>query len=220
MALRQRARNDEDKQARRAAILTEADALLGEHPYARITMAQVAAASGLAKGTLYLYFRSKEELFLALLERELVAWFGALRDRFGTLPSVSPDILGREFAGSLETCRTLSDLLVILHTILEQNVDASAALAFKLVLRDELDAAGEALEFIWPQLPQGAGPRTLLRMYALLIGMRQIAFPSAVIADILAREDMTSLRVDFTRDLAESIADLLRGAAHSLGGGA
>lgn len=220
MALRQRARNDEDKLARRAAILTEAGSLLSEHPYARITMAQVAASSGLAKGTLYLYFRSKEELFLALLERELVAWLGALRERLERLPSVDPDILGREFASSLEERRTLSDLLVILHTILEQNVAAPAALAFKLVLRDQLEAAGSALELVWPQLPEGAGPRTLLRMYALLIGMRQIAFPSPEIAIILAREDMTSLRVDFARDLAQSIADLLRGAAHSLGGGA
>lgn len=220
MALRQRARNDEDKQVRRAAILTEAGALLGKHPYARITMAQVAAGSGLAKGTLYLYFRSKEELFLALLERELVAWFAALRDRLGALPSVDPDVLGHEFAGSLEERRTLSDLLVILHTILEQNVDAAAALAFKLVLRDQLEDAGQALEFVWPQLPKGTGPRTLLRMYALLIGFRQVAFPSTVVAEILAREDMASLRVDFTRDLAQSIADLLRGAAHSLGGGA
>ncbi|MGH1345102.1 MAG: TetR family transcriptional regulator [Nannocystales bacterium] len=220
MALRQRARNHEDKQARRAAILSEADALLGSHPYARITMAQVAAQSGLAKGTLYLYFRSKEELFLALLERELVAWFGALRERLATLPTVNPDVLGQEFASSLETRRTLSDLLVILHTILEQNVDAPAALAFKLVLRDQIHAAGEALELVWPPLPKGSGPRTLLRMYALLIGLRQIAFPSPVIADILAREDMASLRVEFVQDLAVSIADLLRGAAHSLGGGA
>ncbi|MBV1856958.1 MAG: TetR family transcriptional regulator [Nannocystaceae bacterium] len=220
MALRQRARNDEDKQARRARILTEASTLLGTHPYARITMAQVAASSGLAKGTLYLYFRSKEELFLALLEEELVVWFGALRERLGTLPSVNPDILGREFASSLETRHTLSALLVILHTILEQNVDTSAALAFKLRLRDEIHAAGGTLELVWPPLPKGAGPRTLLRMYALLIGMRQIAFPSAVVAAILAREDMASLRIDFTQELTQGIADLLRGSAHSLGGGA
>ncbi len=220
MALRQRARNDEDKQVRRAEILTQAAALLGKQPYARITMSQVAAGCGLAKGTLYLYFRSKEALFLALLQRELVAWFEALRGRLGVLASVDPDILGHEFASSLEERRTLSELLVILHTILEQNVDASAALAFKRVLRDQLEDAGQALEFVWPQLREGTGPRTLLRMYALLIGFRQVAFPSSVIAGILAREDMASLRVDFTRDLAQSIACLLRGGAQSLSGGA
>jgi AcrR family transcriptional regulator len=86
MALRQRARNDEDKQVRRAEILTQAAALLGKHPYARITMSQVAAGSGLAKGTLYLYFRSKEELFLALLQRELVACSRRCADGSACLP--------------------------------------------------------------------------------------------------------------------------------------
>ena len=213
MALRQRARNDEDKQARRASILTEAGRLLGEHPYARITMAQVAGACGLAKGTLYLYFRSKEELFLGLLERELLEWFGALRDRLATIPGVTAETLGWEFATSLEQRELLSNLLVILHTILEHNVDATTALAFKTTLRDQLTQAGDELEAVWPALPKGRGPRVLLRMYALLIGLRQVAFPSPKIAEILAREDMESLRVDFTRDLAESLRDLLSGAA-------
>ena len=220
MALRQRARNDEDKQARRAAILTEAGTLLLEHAYGRITMAQVAAACGLAKGTLYLYFRSKEELFLALLERELLEWFASLRDRLERIAEVDAEVLGREFATSLERRRLLSDLLVILHTVLEHNVDGETAVAFKEVLRDQLEEAGAALEAVWPALPAGAGPRTLLRMYALLIGLRQVAFPSPKIATILARDDMAALRVDFSRDLAESLRDLLLGAAHSLGGGA
>lgn len=213
MALRQRARNEEDKQARRASILSEAGRLLGEHPYGRITMAQVARACGLAKGTLYLYFRSKEDLFLGLLEQALLEWFGALRDRLAAIPGVTAETLGWEFATSLEQRELLSNLLAILHTILEHNVDTATALAFKTTLRDQLKQAGEELEAVWPALPTGSGPRVLLRMYALLIGLRQVAFPPPKIAEILAREDMESLRVDFTRDLAESLRDLLSGAA-------
>ena len=220
MALRQRARNAEDKQARRAAILSEAGSLLREHSYGRITMAQVAAACGLAKGTLYLYFRSKEELFLALLERELVDWLQTLRASLDSLPEVTAHDVGQAFAHSLDTRRTLTDLLVILHTILEQNVDAQVALAFKLVLRDALEQTGAALEAKWSALPVGSGPRTLLRLYALLIGVHQVAHPSPAVADILAREDMDSLRLDFREDLAQSITDMLRGAAQPLGGGA
>jgi AcrR family transcriptional regulator len=214
MALRQRARNDEDKQARRAAILTEAGVLLGEHPYARITMAQVARACGLAKGTLYLYFRSKEELFLALLERELVDWLASLQAQLSACKDASPELLGQAFAASLQPRRTLTELLVILHTILERNVDAEVALAFKAVLRDQLEHSGAALESACPALEPGSGPRTLLRLYALLIGMHQVAHPSPAVAGILAREDMAALRLDFVPDLAQSIAHMLRGATH------
>jgi AcrR family transcriptional regulator len=44
-------------------------------------MAELAEQCGLAKGTLYLYFDSKEELFLAALELELAAWFEHLATR-------------------------------------------------------------------------------------------------------------------------------------------
>ncbi len=211
MTLRQRARNDEDKQARRAAILVQAAQLIEQYSYAKITMAQVARACGLAKGTLYLYFRSKEELFLALVEQELVAWFDDLLDALGQLPSVTADAFGEHFAASVAQRRTLRELLVILHTILEQNVDPDTALTFKAVVRDKLLEGGAALEQVWPAIPAGTGNRTLLRIYALMVGLEQMAFPSDTVASVLSREDMEALRVDFQQDLAAGVADMLRG---------
>src|SRR5512140_2346183 len=74
----QRARNDEDKEARRQLILGEALALYRATSYAEVKMADVAERSKLAKGTVFLYFPTKEALFLALLEDLLFAWFDTL----------------------------------------------------------------------------------------------------------------------------------------------
>lgn len=211
MPLKQRARNDEDKRARREAILTVTASLLEQHSYAKITMAQAARACGLAKGTLYLYFRSKEELFLGLVERELVAWFDVLFEDFATMPEHSAEAFAERFAASLAKRHVLRELLVILHTILEQNVDQQTAAAFKTVLRDKVLQGGEALENLWPGMPAGSGPRTLLRIYALLIGLQQLAFPAPAIAGVLEREDMAPLRFDFQHDLAVAVGDMLRG---------
>ena len=41
-------------------------------------MDRIADSSGVAKGTLYLYFRTKEALFLALYVERLRAWYGEL----------------------------------------------------------------------------------------------------------------------------------------------
>ncbi len=197
MALQQRARNDEDKQARAEAILCEAGGLLADHPYAKITMAQVAASCGLAKGTLYLYFRSKEELFLALLERELVAWFDGLDTLLSEGPGGSPEGFGARLAESLAERRTLGQLLVILHSVLEHNVDPARALAFKRVVRARLARGGAALEAHVPSIPTGTGARLLRRIHALAIGLLQ----------------MEALRLDFEHDLAASVATLVRGTA-------
>ena len=55
-------------EARREAILTEAKRLFMEMGYERATMGELAARLGGSKATLYGYFASKEDLFVAVVE--------------------------------------------------------------------------------------------------------------------------------------------------------
>ncbi|MEZ5893278.1 MAG: TetR/AcrR family transcriptional regulator [Parvularculaceae bacterium] len=50
------------------ALLAAAGAVFARHGYRSATIDQVAEAAGVAKGTVYLYFASKEDLFFALFE--------------------------------------------------------------------------------------------------------------------------------------------------------
>ena len=63
---RSRARSDDAKRARRRFIVTTANRLLRREGVDAFTMNKLAAAADLAKGTLYLYFATREELVLAL----------------------------------------------------------------------------------------------------------------------------------------------------------
>jgi AcrR family transcriptional regulator len=86
MAVKQRAVAVEDKEERRNAILDAAEALFLEHPDRMANVSEVADTAGVAKGTVYLYFPSKEEMLLALHERHVAAFFEeltALLDRPG-----------------------------------------------------------------------------------------------------------------------------------------
>jgi AcrR family transcriptional regulator len=58
-----------DKDARREAILDVAQQVFLEEGYAAASMSSIAARLGGSKGTLYNYFKSKEELFLAYIRR-------------------------------------------------------------------------------------------------------------------------------------------------------
>lgn len=60
-------RRDREKAQRRQDILRAAQSLFWELGYEKTTMARVAAAAELAPGTVYLYFPSKDSLYLALL---------------------------------------------------------------------------------------------------------------------------------------------------------
>ena len=66
-------RKDREKEARREQILRAAAKLFSEKGFEAATMAQIARQAELAPGTLYLYFKSKDELYFALLEPQLQA---------------------------------------------------------------------------------------------------------------------------------------------------
>ena len=85
-----RARSPEEKGQRRDDILRAAEQLWTRTPHADLSMNQVAREAGLAKGTLYLYFDTREELFLALLTEHLRAWVGELTTRLDERRPATP----------------------------------------------------------------------------------------------------------------------------------
>lgn len=63
-------RREREEGARLAAILSAAERIFAERGYFHARMDDIAEASELAKGTLYYYFKSKDEIFVHLLGRE------------------------------------------------------------------------------------------------------------------------------------------------------
>jgi TetR/AcrR family transcriptional repressor of mexJK operon len=60
-----------EQAAKRERILAAALRLFAREPYQAVTMDRVAEAAGVAKGTLYLYFPSKDALYLGVLSNGL-----------------------------------------------------------------------------------------------------------------------------------------------------
>ena len=66
------------KDARPAEILAAALALFAERGFATTRLEDVARAAGISKGTVFLYFPTKEDLFRAVVRHELVPNIAAL----------------------------------------------------------------------------------------------------------------------------------------------
>jgi AcrR family transcriptional regulator len=60
------------RQARAARILDAAAELLLRHGYRRVTVDDVASRAGIGKGTVYLHWKTREDLFKAVFEREVL----------------------------------------------------------------------------------------------------------------------------------------------------
>ncbi|HTM19030.1 MAG TPA: helix-turn-helix domain-containing protein [Kofleriaceae bacterium] len=59
-------RRDRERGQRRDSILRAAERVFADRGFAQTTMDQVAEAAELSKGTLYLYFKNKDDLFIGL----------------------------------------------------------------------------------------------------------------------------------------------------------
>src|SRR5258708_29460629 len=141
-------------------------------------MAEVAERAGLAKGTLYLYFKTKEELFLALQEQQLADWFDEVDRALAADRAdwTSGDVVSL-LCGTLERRPGVARLLAILSPTLEQNIPFAEALRFKRQLAERLAGTGSLLERPLPFFAAGEGARLLLRCQALVGGLQHLADP-------------------------------------------
>jgi AcrR family transcriptional regulator len=208
-----RARSEEEKQERRNAILSTAWRMYTREPsFAKFTMAALARQTGVAKGTLYLYFRTKEALFLALLESGFDAWFDVIDARLDDGEREwTPEDAAEAVVRSVRGRETLARLLSIQPAIVEHNVDYDAALRFKRQVMRRADVTGRRLEARLPFLRAGEGARLLVHLHALVIGVWQLAQPSPVIRRVMEAPELAPARVDFEEDLRLLITALLKG---------
>jgi AcrR family transcriptional regulator len=70
------------KQEVRTKILDAAEKLISKEGYHNTSMDEIVEESGLSKGAIYGYFRSKDELFLALQDRQLETSLKEIRSTF------------------------------------------------------------------------------------------------------------------------------------------
>ncbi len=92
-------RRDRDKQRRREDILGAARTLLLERGYEHTTIDDIARSAELAKGTIYLYFQSKEEIYVAIVDDGLDVLMGLITDSFDAASDPMTNLLAALDAG-------------------------------------------------------------------------------------------------------------------------
>ena len=81
------------KEARPGELLDAALDLFVEKGFAATKAEEVARRAGVSKGTLFLYFSSKEELFKAVVRKNIAGRFAEWNAEFDTFEGSTPDLL-------------------------------------------------------------------------------------------------------------------------------
>ena len=194
VAIKRRARSAEQKAQRRQTVLQVAERYFLEVGYEAFSMAQLAKRAGLVKGTLYLYFETREELFLTLYEQSLVRWSRAFIGRLsGPLPS-------RNYAQALyDTAMadgTFVPLLVRLEHVIEHNVSIPRLVASKRVFIDQVAVLAKASSHALT-VPLAQASEVVKTMGVLLIGATR-ADQGPSLDNELLPEEVQSLIASFS----------------------
>jgi AcrR family transcriptional regulator len=160
---------------KRDAILAAALRLIARFGLHNTPMSAVAREAGVAVGTVYLYFPSKEELLLAVHERNIDGYFRALSVRLEGDDAVTfDDILALTHRHIVEPPLFLP-LAARCFGMMGQGVPSEAAFAFKQRMAQRLQRAGAGLQRHFPDLATGGGVGLLRQSYALIIGLWQMS---------------------------------------------
>jgi AcrR family transcriptional regulator len=206
-----RARSDDDKLARREAIVHAAADTFDASEFDTFTMDQVAVKLGLAKGTLYRYFPTREALLLAVLRQDLDGWFATVDETLagaGTSHATASDEVVDAIIEPLLARPRIMRLLAVLPSILEHNVPYESALVFKQFLLERCGTTGALVDTALGAV-DGAGVRLLLQLNAGVIGLYHGAHPSPAVGAVLALREFAALRVDLPTELTHLAAALV-----------
>jgi len=204
----------EEKEARSTHILAVALELFMQDTRRLPTVDAIARKSGLAKGTIYLYFSSKEHIFASLLAQEWHGLLGVVADCFSGAMAAQKmiDQFALKFARYLSSHPYFLRLDSMGYALLEAKLPPDQFWAFKNQFVSHLKLMGSVIDRAL-SFEAGRGLTLLTRSYALTRGLWQLGdHPDTHRAHPNFAEHPFA-QIDFNTDLKEALLEYWAGAA-------
>ncbi len=209
-----RAMTKEAKEAKAQAILDKAEDMFLNSEYSKIKMSDIAAALGMSNGILFVYFPTKETLFLALLKREY-------EKRIARLLEIAKEIGIRDFSDlkkviltELEEVAESNPLFIRLQAmctaILEKNITPETMLEFKTSMYSKAMAACEVIA------KTGIiSKETIFEIFmtelSIITGCRLSCEMPSYITEIIEKNHLDGFRKDFKKEVVKTMSLYLDG---------
>ena len=139
-------------EARREEIINACEKLYRTMSFKDITMGDIGEATSFTRTSIYNYFRTKEEIFLALLKREYELWIVSLRETMEKVGSMTKDEFAGMLARSLEERAQLLKLLSMNHYDMEAGSRPERLAEFKVAYGGAMRAVSDCLDRFFPDM--------------------------------------------------------------------
>jgi AcrR family transcriptional regulator len=117
--------------ARKEEIITACEELYKTMSFKEITIKEIGNATSFTRTSIYNYFQTKEEIFLALLQREYELWIVRLKQIQTEHESMTRPEFADALAHSLEERKNLLKIMSMNHYDMEENSRMERLVEFK-----------------------------------------------------------------------------------------
>ena len=163
--------SEELTHARKEEIIDACAALYETMGFRDITIRDIGAKTSFTRTSIYNYFQTKEEIFLALLQREHEAWIADLEELARQGGALSVEEFADRMARMLEKRKCMLKLMCMNLYDMEGNSRLENLVAFKLAYAGALRAVTRCLEKAFPSLTADEIQTFLYAFFPFLFGV-------------------------------------------------
>lgn len=205
-----RAKDNQDKLIRKESICTAAYNLFIKNNYTLPSVNEIAQKTGIAKGTIYIYFGSREEIYIRLLDDMVQQWLTEIESVFKQ-PTPTVEMIITAICAYLTNNPHFLPLLSILNTILEKNLDDNMAYNFKRQIAQKLNTISATAVTSFENIPPETIGKLLLQGYGLIIGLWQVTNFPEKIRNMLHDDELLILNLNFETEIKLALTALWNG---------
>ena len=138
--------------SRKEEIMNACETLYQTMSFKEITIKEIGAFTSFTRTSIYNYFQTKEEIFLALMQREYEQWASEIQALADTHDTMSAAKFAESLAHSLEKHVLLLKLLAMNHYDMEEHSRPERLTDFKVAYGASLDAVRSCLCKFFPDI--------------------------------------------------------------------
>ena len=124
--------------ARKEEIISACEKLYQTMSFKDITLKKIGNETSFSRSTIYNYYQTKEEIFLALFEREYVRWNEELDAILQNNENLTKEQIAKELASSIANREQLLKLLAMNNYDMEANSRPELLTSFKVAYGDSM----------------------------------------------------------------------------------
>ncbi|MDE7303792.1 MAG: TetR/AcrR family transcriptional regulator [Oscillospiraceae bacterium] len=157
--------------ARKEEIINACEELYKTMSFKEITMKEISEVTSFTRTSIYNYFQTKEEIFLALLQREYELWIADLNEIMEKYPALSKEEFADNLARSLEKREQLLKIMSMNHYDMESSSRQERLTEFKVAYGKSLNTVMRCLEQYFPDMPVSNKKNFLYTFFPFMFGI-------------------------------------------------